>query len=360
MDTLEQAGVQMRGFAILMSIKTFVAALAATVALGALSAPANAGAILDTIKKNDTLRCGVNTGLPGFSAPDSTGRWSGMDADFCRAVAATILGDGEKVQFVPLSAQARFTALQSGEIDLLSRNSTNTLTRDASLGLHFVGTWFYDGQGFLITKAAGVDSATQLDGATVCVQSGTTTELNLTDYFRANGLSLQPVVFEGFEESYKAYFSGRCDAYTTDISGLAALRSVNAQNPEDHLILPEAISKEPLAPAVRRGDDEYFAIVKWVRNALIEAEEYGVSSENVDEQKASSENPVIRRMLGTSPGMGQTLGLDDEWAYRPIKQIGNYGEIFARNVGPGSPLKLERGLNAQWNKGGVLYADPIR
>ena len=350
----------MRGFAKHMSIKTFVAALAATVAVAALGAPAHAGATLDAIKKNGTLRCGVNTGLPGFSAPDSTGRWSGMDADFCRAVAATILGDAEKVQFVPLSAQARFTALQSGEIDLLSRNSTNTLTRDASLGLFFVGTWFYDGQGFLITRAAGVSSAKQLDGATVCVQSGTTTELNLTDYFRAHGMKLQPVVFESFEESYKAYFSGRCDAYTTDISGLAALRSVNAPNPDDHIILPEAISKEPLAPAVRRGDDEYFTIVKWVRNALVEAEEYGISSKNVDEMKASSENPVVRRILGASPGMGQTLGLDDEWAYRPIKQVGNYGEIFSRNVGPESPLKLERGLNAQWSDGGVLYSDPIR
>ncbi|MBL8672505.1 MAG: amino acid ABC transporter substrate-binding protein, partial [Alphaproteobacteria bacterium] len=276
------------------------------------------------------------------------------------AVAAAILGDATKVKFVPTSAQQRFTALQSGEIDVLSRNTTWTLVRDASLGMTFAGVTFYDGQGFMVPKKLGVKSAKELNGAEVCVQTGTTTELNLSDYFRANRMTFKPVVFEGLEESIKAFFSGRCQAYTTDASGLASIRSTNATNPDDWVILPELISKEPLGPAVRRGDDELFAIVKWTVNALLEAEEYGVDSTNIDKLKAESKNPAVQRLVGTSGEMGSKLGLDNEWSYRAIKQVGNYAEIFDRNVGPKTSLKLERGLNALWNKGGLMYAPPLR
>ena len=328
--------------------------------LAAFAGNAYAGKTLDTIKQRDSLVCGVNTSLPGFSSSDSQGNWSGLDVDVCRAVAAAILGDAKKVKLVPLNASQRFTALQSGEIDLLSRNTTWTLTRDASLGLEFTGTTYYDGQGFMVPTKSKVTSAKQLKGATVCVQSGTTTEKNLSDYSKANNLGMKPVVFETLEATNKAYFAGRCQAYTTDASGLASIRNKEADKPDDHVILPELISKEPLGPSVRRGDDEYYTIVKWVVFALIEAEEYGISQANVDEMRASSKDPVVQRILGTSEDTGKLLGLDKDWAYRPIKAVGNYGDIFERNVGPKSALKLPRGANNLWNKGGLMYAPPVR
>ena len=321
---------------------------------------AHAGKDLDAIKKRGELNCGVNTGLAGFSQSDSQGKWSGLDVDTCRALAATILNDANKVRFVPLTAQQRFTALQSGEVDILARNTTWTLTRDVSLGMHFAGVNFYDGQGFMVPKKLNVKSAKSLKGATVCVQSGTTTELNLTDYSRANNLNLKPVVFEKLEAANAAYFAGRCQAYTTDASGLASIRSKEAKNPDDHVILPELISKEPLGPAVRRGDDEFFGIVKWVGYALLEAEEYGVTQANVDQQKAST-NPAVQRLLGGgTEDTGKLLGLDKEWAYRAIKAVGNYGEQFERNVGPKTPIGLPRGTNNLWSKGGLMYAPPVR
>lgn len=334
-------------------------AVAAAALLG-FSGPAFAGATLDAVKERDAVRCGVNSGLAGFSIADSQGKWTGLDVDFCRAIAAAVVEDAEKVEWVPLSAQQRFTALQSGEVDVLSRNTTWTLTRDASLGLHFTVITFYDGQGFMVPANLGVDSAKDLSGAEVCVQSGTTTELNLADYFRANEMEFKPVVFESFEESKTAFFNGRCQVYTTDRSGLASLRASDAPNPKDYVILPEAISKEPLGPAVRRGDDEWFAIVKWVIYATIEAEEYGVTQANIDEMKANSENPVVQRLLGVSGEMGQLLGLDNEWAYRVIKQVGNYGEIYERHIGPDTPIGLDRGMNDLWTRGGLMYAMPIR
>lgn len=332
---------------------------AAVMLAAAVSLPAHAGKTLDTMKQRGTLTCGVNVGLAGFSAADSQGNWTGLDVDICRALAAAVLSDANKVKWVPLTAQARFTALQSGEVDILSRNTTWTLTRDASLGLNFVGVTYYDGQGFMVPKKLNVSSAKSLKGADVCVQSGTTTEKNLNDYNKSNDLRMRPVVFEGLEASVKAFFSGRCQAYTTDASGLASIRNKEASNPDDYVILPELISKEPLGPAVRRGDDEWFAIAKWVIFALIEAEEYGVTQGNVDQMKSSTD-PAIQRLLGTGEDTGKLLGLDKDWAYRAIKAVGNYGEIFERNVGPKSALKLPRGLNNQWNKGGILYAPPIR
>lgn len=347
-------------------------ALGSLMAVGMLvSAPAFAGKTIDTIKQRGQMVCGVNAGLAGFSIADSQGNWTGLDVDVCKAVAASLLGDASKIKWTPLSAQQRFTALQSGEIDMLSRNTTWTLTRDASLGLHFAGVTYYDGQGFMVplkredpkTKkmvpAPKITSAKQLKGATVCVQSGTTTEKNLTDYSKANNLNIKPVVFETQEATNKAYFAGRCQAYTTDASGLASIRNKEASNPEDHLILPELISKEPLGPSVRRGDDEFFAIVKWVVYALLEAEEFGITQANVDQMKSSTD-PVVQRILGTSEDTGKLLGLDKDWAYRAIKAVGNYGEIFERNVGPKSALKLPRGANNLWNKGGLMYAPPIR
>ena len=329
-------------------------------AASAASLPAHAGKTLDTIKQRGQVICGVNTGLAGFSAADSQGNWSGLDVDICRAVAAATLGDGTKVRFVPLNAQQRFTALQSGEIDVLSRNTTWTLTRDASLGLHFTGVTYYDGQGFMVPAKGKIRSAKQLKGATVCVQSGTTTEKNLTDYARANNLGIKPVVFEKVEAATGAYFAGRCQAYTTDASGLASVRNKEAKNPADHIILPELISKEPLGPSVRRGDDEWFAIVKWVVFGLIEAEEYGITQANVDKQLAESQDPVVMRILGKSEDTGKLLGLDKDWMVRAIKATGNYGEIFERNVGPKTPLALPRGSNNLWNKGGFMYAPPVR
>ncbi len=329
-------------------------------ALLAFGAVAHAGPTLDAIKDRGQIRCGVNTGLAGFSIPDAQGNWTGLDVDYCRAVAAALFGDANAVDFIPLNAQQRFTALQSGEVDMLSRNTTWTLTRDASLGLHFTGVTFYDGQGFMVPKELGVTSARELDGAEVCVQPGTTTELNLADYFRATGMEFTAVVIEGFEQSLETFFSGRCQVYTTDMSGLAAVIANDAPNPDDYMILPETISKEPLGPAVRRGDDEWFAIVKWVVYATIEAEEKEVTSANVDEMRANSADPTVQRLLGSSGNMGELIGLSQDWGYNVIKQVGNYGEIYERNVGPNTPLRLERGLNDLWTRGGLIYAMPVR
>jgi len=293
----------------------------------AFCATAQAGATLDAVKKNGAVSCGVSTGLQGFSLADSQGRYAGLDVDICRMVAAAVLGDAGKVKYVPLSSQQRFTAIQSGEVDILSRTTTWTLQRDTQLGLNFAPVVFYDGQGFMVPKKLGLKSAKELKGATVCVQPGTTTELNLADFFRANKLDFKPVVIEKLEEVEAAYFSGRCDAYTTDRSGLAATRIGKAANPDDHVILPEVISKEPLAPAVRHGDDEWFDIVKWTVYASIEAEEDGITSKNVDE-KTKSDDPNVKRLLGVTPGMGKATGLDEKWAYNLIKQVGNYGEVF--------------------------------
>ena len=342
-----------------MTVAKKLCALAAAVAAVAATAPAHAGKTLDTIKQRGQLVCGVNTGLAGFSQADSQGNWTGLDVDICKALAASILSDAGKVKWVPLNASQRFAVLQSGEIDVLSRNTTWTLTRDASLGLHFTGVTYYDGQGFMVPKKTKITSAKQLKGATVCVQSGTTTEKNLTDFSKQANLNIKPVVFDTQEATNKAYFAGRCQAYTTDASGLASVRNKEATNPDDHLILPELISKEPLGPSVRRGDDEFFAIVKWVTFALIEAEEYGITQANVDQMKSSTD-PVVQRILGTSEDTGKLLGLDKDWAYRAIKAVGNYGEIFERNVGPKSALKLPRGANNLWNKGGFMYAPPVR
>ena len=337
--------------------KLVLTALAATAAL--LATPAFAGKTLDAIKARGQIICGVNTGLAGFSAADSSGSWSGLDVDVCKALAAATLGDATKVKYVPLNAQQRFTALQSGEIDVLSRNTTFSLTRDASLGMHITTPTYYDGQGFMVTTKSKIKSAKQLKGQTVCVQSGTTTEKNLTDFSRANGLNIKPVVFEKVEAATGAYFSGRCVAYTTDASGLASVRNKEAKNPDEHVILSELISKEPLGPMGRRGDDEWFAITKWVIYGLLEAEEYGVTAANVDQMKSSTD-PVVQRLLGTTEDTGKLLGLDKEWMARAIKVTGNYGEIFERNVGPKSALKLPRGVNNLWNKGGLMYAYPVR
>jgi len=341
----------------LSKLSTLAAAAAAVVTLTAT--PAHAGKTIDAIKARGQVICGVNPSLPGFAAADSQGNWTGFDVDICKAVSATLLSDATKVKWTPLNASQRFAALQAGEIDVLSRNTTWTLTRDASLGLNFTGVTYYDGQGFMVTKKSKITSAKQLKGATVCVQSGTTTEKNLADYSKAMKLNMKPVVFETQEATNKAYFTGRCQVYTTDASGLASVRNKEATNPADHVILPDLISKEPLGPSVRRGDDEWFAIVKWVVFALIEAEEYGITQANVDQMKSSTD-PVVQRILGTSEDTGKLLGLDKEWAYRAIKAVGNYGEMFERNLGPNSTLKLPRGANNLWSKGGLIYAPPVR
>ena len=343
-----------------MKSKTVQTLFTMVVALAALAAqPAYAGKTLDGIKARGQVICGVGTGVAGFSFVDSGGRWSGLDVDVCRAVAAAVLGDGEKVKFVPLNAQQRFTALQSGEIDVLSRNTTFTLTRDASLGMHMTAVTYYDGQGFMVPVKSKLKSAKQLKGQTVCVQSGTTSEKNLASFSRANRLNIKPVVFEQFEAANAAYFSGRCAAYTTDASGLASIRSKEAKDPKAHLILPDLISKEPLGPLVRRGDDEWFAIVKWVIYGLLEAEENGITQANVEQMKASTD-PAVQRILGTGEDTGKLLGLGRDWLARAVMVTGNYGEIFERNVGIGSSLKLPRGANRLWNQGGLMYAMPIR
>jgi general L-amino acid transport system substrate-binding protein len=340
-------------------LNKFWAAGIAAATLAGVATTAYAGKELDAIKARGSLICGVSTGVAGFAAADSQGKWTGIDVDVCRAVAAAIFGDADKVKFVPTTAQQRFTALQSGEVDLLVRTTTYTLTRDTALGFDFTGVNYYDGQGFMVNKKLGVKSAKELNGATVCVQPGTTTELNLADYFRANKMTFKPVVIEKIEEVRAAFFAGRCDVFTTDASGLYATRAANAPNPDDYIILPEIISKEPLGPVVRHGDNQFADIVRWALFAMIEAEEYGITSKNIDEMM-KSDNPTIKRILGVTPGMGKALGVDDKWVYNIIKQVGNYGESFDRNVGMGSPLKIARGQNALWTQGGLQYAPPIR
>lgn len=326
-----------------------------------ISASASAGTLED-VKAKGFLQCGVNTGLTGFASPDDKGEWTGFDVDYCRAVAAAIFGDPTKVKFTPLNAKERFTALQSGEVDVLIRNTTWTIGRDTSLGLDFTGVNYYDGQGFMINakKLAGINSALQLSGASVCVQAGTTTELNLADYFRANKMEYNPVVFEKVDEVNAAYDAGRCDAYTTDQSGLYSIR-LRLSNPDDHIVLPEIISKEPLGPTVRQGDSQWADVVRWVHFAMLDAEEMGINQGNVDEMK-NSDNPEIKRMLGTEADtkIGTDLGLENDWVVKIIKGVGNYGEVFDRNIGSGSPLKIARGINAQWTKGGLQYGMPIR
>jgi general L-amino acid transport system substrate-binding protein len=328
-------------------------------AITALGGSAQAGVTLDKVKAAGQISCGVGTGIAGFGAPDSQGHWAGFNIDICRALSAAIFGTADKVKYVPLTAQQRFTALQSGEVDLLSNNTTDTLQRDTELGLNFAPVVFYDGQGFMAPKKLGVKSAKELNGATICVQPGTTTELNLADYFRANKMDFKPVVIEKLDEVENAFYSGRCDVFTGDSSALNANRLSRAPNPDDYIILPERISKEPLAPVVRHGDDQWDDIVRWVVYALIDAEEKGITSKNVDE-KAKSDDPNIKRMLGVTPGMGKALGLDEKWAYNEIKLVGNYGEIFDRTLGKDTELKFERGLNNLWTNGGLLYAMPIR
>lgn len=342
-----------------MSGKLKVAFAAAAAILVASTSGAFAQKTLEAIKARGELVCGVSTGLGGFSVPDSAGKWTGLDVDICKAVAASIFGDASKVKFQPLTAQQRFTALQSGEVDVLSRNTTWTLTRDTALGLNFTGVTYYDGQGFMVPKKLGVKSAKELDGATVCVQPGTTTELNLADYFRANNMKFTPVVIENLQEVNAAFFSGRCDVLTTDASGLASVRKNDAPKgkSDDYVILPEIISKEPLGPVVRHGDDQFFDIVKWVGFALVNAEGLGITQENADKMASSSTNPGVKRLLGTTPGMGKALGLDEKWALNAIKAVGNYGEIWERNI---PPLGLPRGLNQLWSKGGIMYAPPVR
>jgi general L-amino acid transport system substrate-binding protein len=321
--------------------------------------PALAGPTLDKVKQAGTVTCGVPTGIAGYAQPDAQGVYSGFDVDICKALSSAIFGDPSKVKYVPLTAQQRFTALQSGEVDVLSNNTTWTLTRDTDLGLDFGPVVFYDGQGFLVPKKLGVKSAKELNSATVCVQPGTTTELNLADYFRSNKMEYKPVVIEKLDEATAAFFGGRCDVFTGDSSALAAIRVGRASNPDDYMILPERISKEPLAPVVRQGDEQWHDIVDWTVYALIQAEESGITQANVDDM-LKSDDPGIKRMLGVTPGMGKALGLEENWAYNEIKKVGNYGEIFDRNIGLSSPLKLERGYNNIWTKGGLLYAMPIR
>ena len=330
------------------------------VALGALLATGAAGAAtLDDVKAKGHLQCGVSTGLAGFSFTNDAGGWDGFDVDYCRALAAAIFGDREAVKFTPTTGKTRFTALSSGEIDVLARNTTWTFSRDADLKLTFVGVNYYDGQGFMTRKDLGVTSATELDGATVCIQTGTTTELNLADYFRANGMSYEPVPIETNAEAQQKYLSDACDVYTTDASGLAATRAT-FEDPENHVLLPEIISKEPLGPLVRHGDDQWGDIARWVLNALVIAEEKGITSENVEDMAANSEDPEINRLLGGEGDLGAMVGLESNWAVSAILAGGNYGEIFDRHVGPDTPISLERGLNAQWTDGGILYAPPFR
>ncbi|WP_026479711.1 amino acid ABC transporter substrate-binding protein [Ahrensia sp. 13_GOM-1096m] len=339
-----------------MKTKIFTGMLAS--AALALSASTASAATLDDVKAKGFVQCGVSTGLAGFSAPDDAGEWSGIDVEYCRGVAAAVFGDPTKVKFTALTAKERFTALQSGEIDVLSRNTTWTMSRDTQLGLNFAGVNYYDGQGFMVRKALGLNSALELSGASVCVQTGTTTELNLTDYFKANNMEYKPVVFEKLEEVNAAYAANRCDVYTTDASGLYSIR-LTLEDPDAHTVLPEIISKEPLGPVVRQGDDQWFNIAKWTHNAMVNAEELGLTSENVDLEK-DSDNPNIKRLLGAEGDFGESIGLSSDWAYNIIKTVGNYGEVFDRTVGAGSPLKIERGTNALWSKGGLQYAPPVR
>ena len=332
---------------------------ASVAALSAVAISAQA-ATLDDVKARGELNCVVSTGIAGFAAPDDSGKWSGFDVDFCRAVAAAVVGDPQKVKFVPTTGKTRFTVLNSGDGDILFRNTTETMSRDADLKLSFLPVNYYDGQGFMVPTALGVSSAKDLDGASVCIQTGTTTELNLADYFRVNGISYEPVPVETNAEAQTNYLGGRCDVFTTDASGLASTRA-SFENPDEHVVLPEIISKEPLGGAVRHGDDQWFDIGKWVVNALISAEELGVTQGNAAEMgKAAGDNPSVNRLLGTEGGFGAMIGLADQWAMRAIEAVGNYGESFDRNIGPDTAIGLQRGLNAQWKDGGILYAAPIR
>jgi general L-amino acid transport system substrate-binding protein len=331
-----------------------------TLAAAALvSGAAAAQTTMEQVKARGEVNCGVSTGLTGFSLPDANGNWSGFDVAVCRAVAAAVLGDPTKVKFVPTTGQTRFTALASGEVDMLARNSTWTFSRDTDLKLDFVGVNYYDGQGFMVKKELGVTSAKELDGATICIQTGTTTELNLADFFKVNNITYTPVAIETNAEGEQQYAAGACDAYTTDISGLASTRAAFT-DPENHVILPEVISKEPLGPVVRHGDNQWADIVRWTLNALIAAEEYGVTSANIEEQAANSVNPEVKRLLGAEGDLGLMIGLDKDWAKRVIAAGGNYGEIFAANIGEATPIGLARGLNAQWTQGGLLYSPPFR
>ena len=339
-----------------MKKSVFFGALTGAVLVGGLAGAAT----LDDVKARGKLNCGVTTGLVGFAAPDANGNWEGFDVAVCRAVAAAVLGDPTAVEFVPTTGKTRFTALASGEVDMLARNTTWTFSRDTDLKFEFVGINYYDGQGFIVPKALGVTSAKDLDGATVCIQTGTTTELNLADFFRANNISYEPVPIETNAEGQQQYLAGACDAYTTDASGLAATRAT-FEAPADHVILPEIISKEPLGPLVRHGDNEWGDIVRWTLNALIAAEEYGVTSANVEELSAAAgDNPEVNRLLGTEDNLGAMIGLEPTWAKNAIAAGGNYGEIFEKNIGESTPIGLARGLNAQWTEGGLLYAPPFR
>jgi general L-amino acid transport system substrate-binding protein len=339
-------------------MKRIIATLAVAAAAALSASAASAQATLNNVKQKGFLTCGSNTGLAGFGVPDAQGNWTGLDVDLCRAIAAAIFNDATKVRFIPLSAKDRFTALQSGEVDVLVRNTTWTMSRDTQLGLDFTGVNYYDGQGFLVRKKLGVASAKELNGASVCTQQGTTTELNLADFFRANNLKYEVVAFATAAETFDAYNSGRCDAFTTDASGLYSER-LKAANPDEHIVLPEIISKEPLGPSVRHGDNQWGDIVRWTHYAMLNAEELGVTKANVD-QMTKSDNPEIKRMLGSEGKFGEATGLTNDWAFRIIKHVGNYGEIFEKNVGQGSPLKIQRGQNALWTKGGLQYAPPIR
>jgi len=338
-------------------MKRGIAAIACAIAFG-FAGSAVTAQTLNTIKTRGILHCGSNVGLAGFGIPDKQGNWTGFDVDYCRAIAAAIFNDPGKVKFVPTTGQNRFTALQSGDVDVLIRNTTWSLSRDTSLGLNFTGVNYYDGQGFIVRRALKVKSALELSDAAVCVGQGTTTELNLADYFRANKMKIKTVTFGTADDTVKAYEAGRCDVFTTDQSGLYAER-LRFAKPEDHMVLPEIISKEPLGPSVRHGDDQWFDIVKWVHYAMLTAEELDITSKNVDEALKST-NPDVRRLVGTEGNYGEQLGLTKDWAYRIIKHIGNYGEVFERNIGQGSPLKIARGQNALWSKGGLQYAPPIR
>ena len=339
-----------------MKLKLLTAVLGLSIA--GLAAGGASAQTLQTVKDRDALKCGVNTGLPGFASQNDQGAWQGLDVDYCKAIAAAVFGDPSKVQYSPLSAVQRFPALQNSEVDVLARNTTWTMDRDTKLGLTFAGVNYYDGQGFMVKKELNVSSALELSGATVCVQSGTTTELNLADFFRTNNMEYNPVVIESQSDVNSAYDSGRCDVLTTDASGLAASR-LEMGSPDDHAILPEIVSKEPLGPAVRQGDTEWLNVVKWTHYALLNAEELGVTQANVEEM-LDSENPEIRRLLGKDKNFGESIGVSQDWVVNIIKAVGNYGEIFERNIGVDTPLKIQRGQNALWTKGGLQYGMPIR
>lgn len=343
-----------------MKKSVFMGTLAAAglVATGAMAQDAGSST-LAAVKDHGALKCGVNPGTPGFAAPDANGVWKGFDVDLCRAVAAAIFGDPEKVEYTPLTSAVRFTALSSGEVDMLARNTTWTFSRDVDLKTEFTGINYYDGQGFMIPKDLGVSSAKELEGATVCIETGTTTELNLADYFRTNGMDYEPVPVESFTEAQNQFLAGACDVYTTDASALAASRA-SFENPADYVVLPEIISKEPLGPLVRHGDSEWGDVVRWTLNAMVSAEELGVTSANATEMAAGTDNPEINRLLGVEGELGAMLGLPNEWAFNVITMVGNYGETFEANIGESTPVGLARGLNALWTEGGLIYSPPFR